>query len=114
MRLYTSHHPYASVIPLLFNTFVRVYLRPQVEGLENLPPHGPFIIASNHASHADTAVLFASLPRALRRTVVVAAANDYFFKGGWMQFSARILFNAIPVDRDQFSRQDPLRHVVRA
>ena len=114
MRLYISRSPYASVVPFLFNTFVRLYVRPQVDGTEHLPTDGPFIIASNHSSHADTAVLFAALPRPFRRRVVVAAANDYFFKGGVRQLAARTLFNAIPVDRDSFSRQDPLRHAVRA
>lgn len=114
MRLYISQNPYTAIAPFLFNSFVRLYVRPQVEGAANLPSDGPFIIASNHSSHADTAVLFAALPRALRRKVVVAAANDYFFKGGVRQLAARTLFNAIPVERDSFSRQDPLRHAVRA
>ncbi len=114
MRPYISRHPYAAIAPFLFNSFVRLYVRPHVEGRDNLPTDGPFIIASNHSSHADTAVLFASLPGPLRRKVVVAAANDYFFKGGIRQLAARMLFNAIPVDRDSFSRQDPLRHAVRS
>ena len=40
---------------------------------------GPFILASNHQSHADTSVIIAALPRAVRRRLVVAAASDVFF-----------------------------------
>lgn len=114
MRLYISSHPYTLFAPFLFNSFVRLYVRPQVEGREHLPTSGAFIIASNHSSHADTAVLFASLPNSHWKKVVVAAAHDYFFKGGMRQLAARTLYNAIPVERDAFSRQDPLRHAIRA
>ena len=40
---------------------------------------GSFIIASNHQSHADTSIIIAALPRAVRRRLVVAAASDLFF-----------------------------------
>jgi 1-acyl-sn-glycerol-3-phosphate acyltransferase len=46
--------------------------------------------------------------------VVAAAARDYFFEGGLRQSAARILFNAIPVDREATPREDPLRHIIRA
>lgn len=115
MSLYTSRHPLAGVSSFLFNVYVRAYLRPKVEGREYLPAEGAFIIAANHSSHADTAVLFAVLPRRLRRHVVAAAAQDYFFQGGAMQNFARMLYNVIPVSRDPKVRgKDPLRHVVRA
>lgn len=116
MSLYTSRHPIARIgLPTrLFMAFVRFYCRLEIEGVENVPRAGAFILAANHSSHADTAVIFAALPRKLRRHVVAAAAQDYFFDGGFRQFIARVLFNTIPVPRNVTSSSDPLRHVVRA
>lgn len=114
MSLYRSRHVAARFVPALFRIFVRLYVRPQVEGLEHIPREGAFIIASNHASHADTAVIYTVLPREVRARFVAAAAQDYFFRGGIMQFLSRILFNAIPIARDRRGGQDPLRHAARA
>lgn len=116
MSLYTSRHPIARIgLPTrLFMAFVRFYCRLDVEGIENVPHAGAFILAANHSSHADTAVVFAALPRKLRQRVVAAAAQDYFFDKGVRQFVARVLFNVVPVPRHSTSATDPLRHVVRA
>jgi 1-acyl-sn-glycerol-3-phosphate acyltransferase len=116
MGLYTSRHPLARIgVPSrLFMAFVRFYCRLDIEGLEHVPREGAFMLAANHSSHADTAVIFAALPRALRRRVVAAAAQDYFFDNGFRQFFSRVLFNSIPVPRKVVSSTDPLRHVVRA
>lgn len=116
MGLYTSRHPIARIgLPSrLFLAFVRFYCRLEIEGVEHVPQSGAFMLASNHASHADTAVIFAALPRALRRRVVAAAAQDYFFDKGFRQFISRVLFNTIPVPRTISAASDPLRHVVRA
>ena len=85
-----------------------------MEGLEHIPQSGAFILAVNHSSHADTAVIFAALARLMRKRVVAAAAQDYFFDNGLRQFASRMLFNTIPVPRTAFGSSDPLRHVVRA
>jgi 1-acyl-sn-glycerol-3-phosphate acyltransferase len=114
MSLYRSRHVAARFVPSLFSIFVRFYVRPKIEGVEHLPADGSFIIAANHSSHADTAVIFTALPRKLRPRFVAAAAQDYFFQGGPMQFFSRILFNAIPIARDRRGGQDPLRHAARA
>lgn len=114
MSLYRSRHLAARFIPRLFTTFVRLYVRPKVEGASQIPTEGAFIIAANHSSHADTAVIFTALPKHARRRFVAAAAQDYFFQGGPMQYFSRVLFNAIPVARDRRGGQDPLRHASRA
>jgi 1-acyl-sn-glycerol-3-phosphate acyltransferase len=114
MSLYTSHQRSAGLISGIFRQVVALYLRPQVSGAEYLPVKGAFILAANHASHADSAVIYAAIPRALRPRLLAAAAQDYFFEGGLRQYLARALFNAIPVDREGVQRRDPLRHVVRA
>lgn len=116
MGMYTSRHLAARLkIPAwAFLKFVSVYTRLQVEGEQNIPEHGPFLLIANHSSHADTAVLFASMPLRLRPHVVAAAASDYFFTGGGMETLARVLFNTIPLVRKPTPGVDPLRHVVRA
>jgi 1-acyl-sn-glycerol-3-phosphate acyltransferase len=116
MGLYTSRHPIArtGLAARLFMAFVRFYSRMRVVGLDHVPREGPFMLAANHASHVDTAAIFAALPKELRQRVVAAAAQDYFFDNGLRQFFSRILFNVIPVSRSLSTTADPLRHVVRA
>jgi 1-acyl-sn-glycerol-3-phosphate acyltransferase len=116
MGLYTSRHPLArlELVARPFMALVRLYCRLHVEGLEHIPVAGPFILAANHSSHADTAVIFAALHRPMRKRVVAAAAQDYFFDNGPRQFFSRLLFNIIPVPRNAFAGTDPLRHVIRA
>jgi 1-acyl-sn-glycerol-3-phosphate acyltransferase len=114
MSLYTSHQRGSGLLSGFLRQVVALYLRPQVSGAEHLPAQGAFILAANHASHADSAVIYAAIPRGLQSRLLAAAAQDYFFEGGLRQFMARALFNAIPVDREGTKRRDPLRHVVRA
>lgn len=114
MSLYKSKHLAARFIPSLFVGFTKLYARLSVEGTENLPADGAFLIAANHQSHADTAVVFAALPKAIRSRFVAGAAQDYFFQGGPPQFFSRVLFNAVPLARDRRGGQDPLRHLSRA
>lgn len=114
MSLYASHYPFTEAARKLFFTFIRLYFRPQITGQEHIPGQGAFILAANHASHADTAIIFSTLPPPLRQRVLAVAARDYFFEGGFRQSAARLLFNAIPVDREVARGEDPLRHVIRA
>lgn len=114
MSLYKSRHAGAHFFPGLFVGFTQLYARLQVEGRETLPAEGGFLIAANHQSHADTAVVFAALPKQIRERFVAAAAQDYFFQGGPAQYFSRVLFNAIPIARDRRGGQDPLRHLSRA
>ena len=68
----------------------------RVHGAAGLPP-GPCVIVANHSSHADTAALIAALPA--RRQPVVAAAADYWFRGGVRPAICRALCAAFPVRR---------------
>ena len=66
---------------------------------------GPFIIASNHQSHADTSILVAALPRKVRRQLVVAAASDLFFSSTVRAAFAALVYNAIPIERQRVERR---------
>jgi 1-acyl-sn-glycerol-3-phosphate acyltransferase len=114
MSLYKSRHTAALFAPGMFAAFTKFYARLHVEGRESLPAEGAVLLAANHQSHADTAVVFAALPKELRERFVAAAAQDYFFQGGPAQYASRVLFNAIPIARDRRGGQDPLRHLSRA
>jgi 1-acyl-sn-glycerol-3-phosphate acyltransferase len=60
-------------------------------------PSGPCVIVANHRSHADTAALLAAIPA--RRRPAVAAAADYWFRGGARPRICRALCAAFPVRR---------------
>jgi 1-acyl-sn-glycerol-3-phosphate acyltransferase len=66
---------------------------------------GPFIVASNHQSHADTSIIIAALPRAVRRRLVVAAASDVFFSSRVRATLAAVVYNAIPIERHRIERR---------
>ena len=68
----------------------------RVHGVAALPP-GPCVIVANHRSHADTAALIAALPAG--RRPAVAAAADYWFRGGLRPAICRALCAAFPVRR---------------
>jgi 1-acyl-sn-glycerol-3-phosphate acyltransferase len=68
----------------------------RVHGAAALPA-GPCVIVANHRSHADTAALIAALPA--RRQPAVAAAADYWFRGGLRTEICRALCAAFPVRR---------------
>jgi 1-acyl-sn-glycerol-3-phosphate acyltransferase len=85
---------------LIAGPLTRYFARPmKVTGLENLPVAGPVIIAPNHQSDIDTAVLYAALPENWRRRMVAAAARDVVFKYPILGAAARLLFGAFPMER---------------
>jgi 1-acyl-sn-glycerol-3-phosphate acyltransferase len=57
------------------------------------------IYFANHASHLDTVILWAALPRALRRTTHPVAAKDYWGRNALTRFIATRVLNAVLVDR---------------
>ena len=73
--------------------------RPTVTGLDNVPATGGVILASNHLSFADSAVI----PIVVPRKVVFLAKSDYFTGSGLKGAAMRAWFEGLgmlPVDRD--------------
>ena len=68
----------------------------RVRGTAMLPA-GPCVLVANHSSHADTAALIAALPAS--RRPAVAAAADYWFRGGPRSRICQALCGAFPVRR---------------
>jgi 1-acyl-sn-glycerol-3-phosphate acyltransferase len=82
---------------LLGPILLAVY-RPWVEGAENVPAHGPAIIAGNHLTVVDS--LF--MPLVIERRVTFLAKSDYFTDRGVKGWLKRIFFGGtgnVPIDR---------------
>jgi 1-acyl-sn-glycerol-3-phosphate acyltransferase len=85
--------------------YLRAYHRLQIEGRENLPGEGSFILISNHASHLDALCLQAALPMERIHQVFSAAASDYFSVGLPRVALAAGVVNAVPFARQVHVRQ---------
>ncbi len=90
----------------------------RAEGLHHVTGcDGPVILAANHQSHADTAAILGTLPRAVRERTAVAAALDVFgradngsmpsIKREFLQLVVAAGFHAFAFDR----HGPPLRSV---
>ena len=72
---------------------LKVFWRMEIIGIENIPESGGLIIASNHVSYLDPAVLAASLNRK-----IYFITKKEVFKNGFVSFILKNL-NTISVDR---------------
>lgn len=78
--------------------FLRVIFRPHTQGLDNVPPEGPAILACNHLSYSDW--LF--MPLTLTRRVTFVAKAEYFTTPGIKGFFQKMFFSGVgqvPIDR---------------
>lgn len=94
-----------SLAALIVRGWLRVYHRLEIQGRENLPTTGSFVLVANHASHLDTLCLLAALPLRKLHRAFPAAARDYFFVSAPRLAIAAIVVNALP-----FARQTHIRH----
>jgi 1-acyl-sn-glycerol-3-phosphate acyltransferase len=77
---------------------LRVFFRPKVEGMENIPETGAAILVSNHVSFSDSIFL----PLMTRRQITFLAKSDYFTGRGIKGFLMKNFFlgvGQVPVDR---------------
>ena len=85
-----------------------MFFRGDVAGTENLPKSGPFLIASNHASHLDPPLVGSHVPRQMcffaRKTLWVGGIASWWLDG----------VGTIPVDRDGGQDISALKRVLRA
>jgi len=73
---------------------LKIFWRMEIIGIENLPENGGLIIASNHVSYLDPAVLVASLNRK-----IYFITKKEVFKNTFVSFILKNL-NAFSVDRE--------------
>jgi 1-acyl-sn-glycerol-3-phosphate acyltransferase len=87
------------VLHTLVPPLARAVWRPTIEGVENVPPTGPVLLASNHLSFADSVVI----PIVAPRKVVFLAKAEYFTGTGVRGRLSRAWFEGlgmVPVDRN--------------
>ena len=72
---------------------LKIFWRMEIIGIENLPQSGGLIIASNHVSYLDPAVLAASFNRK-----IYFLTKKEVFKNNFISFLLKNM-NALPIDR---------------
>jgi 1-acyl-sn-glycerol-3-phosphate acyltransferase len=98
-------YSFRSTIALIIRGLLRLYLRFEIIGGENLPNDESFVLVANHSSHLDTLCLLAALPlRRLHRAFPVAA-EDYFFRSLPRTWFAAVVVNALPFARQMRVRE---------
>ena len=86
------------VVKAILSPILRLFFRPRVEGLENIPADGAAILASNHLSFSDSIFL----PLVVTRRITFLAKSDYFTSGGLKGRLKAGFFKGVgqlPVDR---------------
>lgn len=78
-------------------TFFNLYSPLTVEGRRHLPDE-PFLLCSNHSSHADSPALMTASGCRFRHFALIGA-SDYFFHSSSMRWKVAPLMNVIPIDR---------------
>ncbi len=88
----------AVVVKSFLAAFYRLYGRMSVRGIENLPEHGPYIIAPNHLSYMDAPLIAAAIPWSIALQTFSLGHSKYF--GGPVTSRIAKMIQVIPVDMD--------------
>jgi len=95
-------HPKLRPITLkVFRKLFRFVCGLEVEGLENLPSGGGYILAPNHECYIDNIFVASVLPAKLQKNMAVIGAKEFFDKAVTRLIAK--LCHTIPVDRNQVS-----------
>lgn len=77
---------------------VKILFRVRVEGIENLPVRGPYVLCPNHASYLDGPALATALPWPILRQVYWIGGVDIMFSNRFRRGFSR-LAHVLPIDR---------------
>jgi 1-acyl-sn-glycerol-3-phosphate acyltransferase len=98
---------------VLLGPLLRLFCRPTIEGLENIPERGGAILASNHLAVVDSFVL----PLVVPRRITFPAKQEYFTQPGILGRLKKAFFTGvgqIPIDRSGGSAaRDAMNTAVR-
>ena len=97
----------ARAIANLITVFTRLLTGAQACWLGCKPRDVPRIYFANHSSHADFAVIWASLPSLLRAKTRPVAGADYWQAGTLRSYLIRKVLNGVLVERN---RSDAAKH----
>jgi long-chain acyl-CoA synthetase len=99
----TNGHLPAPLMPIRWalrggvGLFMKTYIRVRVNGRENIPNKGAFVLAPNHSSHLDTPSVLEAVGG--KRRIWVAGAQDYFFNTPVKRFIFGRVLDTIAFDR---------------
>ena len=94
------------IIPLTLKIWAK-----RVNGIENTPKQGPFIIAANHASYMDHFIIIGTFVKHLNKKIHFLSKKEHFdspLKAVWHRWAG-----AIPLDRAKGGKQ-ALRWAIKA
>jgi len=98
---------------VLLGPLLRLFCRPTIEGVENVPGRGGAILASNHLAVVDSFFL----PLLVPRRITFLAKREYFTQPGFLGRLKKIFFTGVgqvPIDRASGSAaQAAMRTAVR-
>ncbi len=104
----------AKLMSLFLLGLVRVLTGAQARWYGCPPKAEQRIYFANHQSHADLVMIWAALPQELRGITRPIAAKDYWTQTPFKQWITTAVFNAIYVDRNKTTDQDPLEPLIEA
>ena len=84
----------------LIKIIMKIFFRLKVDGLENLPERGPYIVTPNHTSYLDGFNIVAALPSKSFKDLYSLGFQKYF-TGAFKESFAR-LAHVIPVDPETY------------
>ncbi len=91
-----------AITAVVLRAWLRLYHRLTIVGRHHLPLDRSFILIANHASHLDTLCLLAALPLHRLHRAFPAAAKDYFCVSASRALLAKVVVNALPLERHLF------------
>lgn len=104
----------AKIFGFLLLGFVRALTGAQARWHGCPPKAEQRIYFANHQSHADLVMIWAALPKELRRGVRAVAARDYWTKTPFREWLTTAVFNVIYVSRERHADEDPLEPLIDA
>jgi long-chain acyl-CoA synthetase len=98
----TRPRPFGTAVGFVLSRMLQMWTRNRCDlriyGVENLPAHGPFILAPNHQSYVDPVGVAVCLPWNVFRDAFALGTTEIF--GSVLPFWFAHLFKVVPVDPD--------------
>ncbi len=91
---------YMSIVRILVKGILALVGRMEIEGRENIPAQGPYIVVSNHLSKTDAALILLALPKQRMRVFAASKWRGHPIFGPILGLSGAIWVRRGEVDRD--------------